>query len=401
MNVKSIISEVEFRPFDHQFLAEHVLDVATRDQVNRLPWRGQFTPDFVDALIKSNDPGTGIVLDPFAGSGTTLQAALRQGRRVVGNELNPAAVILSRTYEMANVSAVERMEHLAALHRDVLSLKAHNEESEELDLKPIGEFIRSRAGIPRMLLETVALLAAGNKKTVNINALKMASTAISSLILSLPADPRECKVYMGDARVLPLESKSVGLVVTSPPYINVFNYHQNYRPVTEALGWQVLPVARAEMGSNRKHRQNRFLTVIQYGQDIAQALQEIRRVCHPGARVVFVVGRESRVLDVAFNNALLVASVAELCGGLEFVRNQERKFMNRYGKLIYEDILTWTVSENAGHSANPTEAGRLVGVEMLERGLSQSSKHAKPFLRAAIRDAEKINPSQVPVFNQI
>jgi DNA modification methylase len=37
-----------------------------------------------------DNSGTGVVLDPFAGSGTTLEVAVRNGRRAIGLELNPA-----------------------------------------------------------------------------------------------------------------------------------------------------------------------------------------------------------------------------------------------------------------------------------------------------------------------
>jgi len=46
----------------------------------------------------------------------------------------------------------------------------------------------------------------------------------------------------------------------------------------EALSWNVLKVAKSEIGSNRKHRSNRFLTVIQFCLDIAQTFNEMVRV---------------------------------------------------------------------------------------------------------------------------
>jgi site-specific DNA-methyltransferase (adenine-specific) len=46
--------------------------------------------------IKSSCPEGGIVLDPFAGSGTTLVVAKRLGRKYIGIELNPKYVELAR-----------------------------------------------------------------------------------------------------------------------------------------------------------------------------------------------------------------------------------------------------------------------------------------------------------------
>ncbi len=42
----------------------------------------------IERMIKSSAPEGGLVLDPFAGSGTTIEAAVKNGRRAVGFELN-------------------------------------------------------------------------------------------------------------------------------------------------------------------------------------------------------------------------------------------------------------------------------------------------------------------------
>ncbi|UJR81462.1 DNA-methyltransferase [Sandaracinus amylolyticus] len=48
-----------------------------------------FPPDLVEPCVLAGCPREGLVLDPFAGSGTTLQVALERGRRALGIELNP------------------------------------------------------------------------------------------------------------------------------------------------------------------------------------------------------------------------------------------------------------------------------------------------------------------------
>ena len=49
-----------------------------------------------------------VVLDPFAGSGTTLQVARRLGRRSVGIELQPEYAALARRRSTADTPALER-----------------------------------------------------------------------------------------------------------------------------------------------------------------------------------------------------------------------------------------------------------------------------------------------------
>lgn len=162
---------------------------------------------------------------------------------------------------------------------------------------------------------------------------------LAGIILGVPYSVKSIKTEMRDARSLSLKDDEADMLLTSPPYINVFNYHQKYRCSAEALGYDVLRAAASEIGSNRKNRGNRFLTVIQYCLDIAGTRHEAVRVCRRGARMIYVVGRESRVMGIPFCNSELIYDIGAEIFGLDFILRQERFFMNRYGKMIYEDIL--------------------------------------------------------------
>lgn len=48
------------------------------------------------ACEHDDDSGRSVVLDPFAGSGTTLKTAVERGRSAIGIELNPEYVALGR-----------------------------------------------------------------------------------------------------------------------------------------------------------------------------------------------------------------------------------------------------------------------------------------------------------------
>ncbi len=48
-----------------------------------------------------------------------------------------------------------------------------------------------------------------------------------TVVEQLPYNPNPCRVLHSDARRLPLDDQSIDLIIISPPYINVFNYHQN------------------------------------------------------------------------------------------------------------------------------------------------------------------------------
>lgn len=83
-------------------------DVAKRPEEKRLKHPAMFSIAFAERLIDTFLPPTGdLILDPFAGSGTTLVAAESRGKRGIGIELSPEYVRLinSRTTSSQGVLA--------------------------------------------------------------------------------------------------------------------------------------------------------------------------------------------------------------------------------------------------------------------------------------------------------
>jgi len=78
----------------------------------------------------------------------------------------------------------------------------------------------------------------------------------------------------------------------------------------ELLDFDILKVAHSEFGSNRKHRGNRFLTVIQYCIDMGQALQSMRNAMKESSELIMIVGRESNVRKTPFYNGDIIQDLA-------------------------------------------------------------------------------------------
>jgi hypothetical protein len=134
------------------------------------------------------------------------------------------------------------------------------------------------------------------------------ASAVLSVLDELAAATGKAECLLRDARDLPVPEASVDAVIASPPYINVFNYHQNYRPATELLGWRPLEAARSEIGANRKHRANRFLTVIQYCLDMWACLKELSRVMRADSPLVLFLG-ELRMYSVRHSKMARLCAV--------------------------------------------------------------------------------------------
>ena len=220
---------------------------------------------------------------------------------------------------------------------------------------------------------------------------------LKRIVLEIPFSPASIKIDMGDSRFLNCRDDTATLLITSPPYINVFNYHQKYRRSVEALGYDVLAIAKNEFGSNRKNRGNRLLTVIQYCIDMALSFKEVIRTCRDGARMIYVVGRESNVLGYSFCNSRLIFEIATQIFEIPFLLRQERVFKNRFGQLIYEDILHFENSKT-GFSPSDEEivsSARSIAVKMLfEKAQMYPDSKNIGFIVEAIEKSEKINRSE-------
>jgi len=100
---------------DRESVPQCDLDIANRVRTNLLPWVGQFSPQLVEELLVAYGQRARVVMDPFVGSGTSLVEAARLGKGAWGNDINPAAAILSRVYRLVNVAPDEREKALASL----------------------------------------------------------------------------------------------------------------------------------------------------------------------------------------------------------------------------------------------------------------------------------------------
>lgn len=321
-----------------------------------------------------------------------------------GFEVNPATWSFSKLYEFTNLPPAEREHPLAELRHRIgkefpIILFSHEElppEEVQDRITRIGQSIGDKTKI--LCNALVVLLDIYNNRLSN-DLVQSKLAALYQLVRRLPYSTAEIKADLQDARNLPLANQSSISLSHPPPYINVFNYHQNYRRSVEVLGWDLLRVARSGIGSNRANRGNRFYTVVQYCIDMANVLQEMARVLKPGARAVLIVGYKSRVLGAPFQNAEIVDCIANELNMFSTVLRQQRVFTNRFGQAIREDILNLKreAYSNGNHLA--ITVGRRVAGEALRRTLDQTPGKNRASLIDAVSSVPDIEGT--PVFNSV
>lgn len=387
-------------PLNRTEIDQSLLNIERKERSNPLPWNGQFSPQFVQVLLDTYAPSGSCVLDPFAGSGTLLLEAASKNLSAFGSDINPAACYLARVYTLANLSlgnrrdACEKFERLLDKHfpRGMPLFGIAPENASARGKRSSLPAIRAAVGQGELSVLLAALLVLCDffAEGVEVTTLHEAWKRLLTVVESLAEAKCPLKVFNADARALPLRRPKVDLVITSPPYVNVLNYHQHFRKTVEALGWQLLRVARSEIGSNRKHRANRFLTVTQYCLDMAQTFGELTRVCKRSARVIFIVGRESRVRGIPFYNGRLIASVAQAVG-LELVMRQERVFTNRFGQSIFEDILHFV--PRLPNFEDSLAGARQIAIDSLKEASDSATGEVLSDIKDAISSAATVEPS--------
>lgn len=395
--VRQLDASFDDIPLDRHTIPQERLDLANRARTSLIPWRGQFSPELVGLLLSTFLGKSGLVVDPFVGSGTTLIESGLRRFSAYGADVNPAAVYAARTAELMNRRPAERSELFDRLHSQLRRLsRSDHGDARMLDL--VRRVLSEASRAETTVLANCLMLAYGAEgKTTNVEALLAAFQRYESISLALPFSPEPLSAVEADARALPLQDGSASLVITSPPYVNVFNYHQHFRQAIEALGHKPLEAARSEIGANRKHRGNRFLTVIQYCLDMWSAFREMRRIIGTTGRALVVVGRESNVRGCRFENARALFGVAAH-SGLALEARMERVFTSRYGTRVYEDILVMAASR-APDDADA--AVRAVAQVQLEKAVPTAKGDVRNDIQEALRAAGDIVPSPLLLVSKV
>jgi len=369
-----------------------VVNIENRKRTNPLQWRGQFSPQLVEAYIQRLPFSNGLIFDPFCGSGTVLIEGMKLGHSVIGAEINSAAVILSNIYSAVLLNKAEKTTLCSQVieWKEKMVIKLDEKKWDESSLRLIADSISTERECIKKYLQTILLMSSKKRGTARIR-LQLGTVRIVKLIQELPYKKTGFEVKLSDARNTLIKSESIDFVFTSPPYINVFNYHQQYRPEVEALGYDVLRNAKSEVGSNRKHRANRLLTVIQYCVDMKEILDEVHRVLKKESLAVLVVGRESNVRKTSFSNSDIIKKICQECCQFEVISINERFFTNRFGQIIYEDIIH--LKPNKSDLFDMKRSPRDIAREALERGLQNCIEEVKEDFVDALKRLDSVKSS--------
>ena len=249
-----------------------------------VPWIAGYSRHFVEDAISRYTSEPGVVLDPFAGVGTTLVEADLAGHEAVGFEINPYAAFASRA--KLNAHHIDSGLLLGTLRQFIEFIdEGMRNEYKPLSVPPKGFRTRAPFYSPRvehkvlLTLDFISRLkypladfyrlafaatmvhysnysyepSLGRKVTVGrpeVDDHDVAQT-IASKVRQMAEDAAwyrkaRDKRFRKDGQIIEksflsdyseLEEGSVDLLVTSPPYLNNYHYNRNTRPHLYWLGF--------------------------------------------------------------------------------------------------------------------------------------------------------------------
>ena len=174
----------------------------------------------------------------------------------------------------------------------------------------------------------------------------------------------------------------------------MFNYHQNFRGIIECFDYNILNVANSEIGSNRKHRSNRYKTVVQYAVDMGHVLYESAKALKTNGKMVYVVGRESNVRKTRFYNSEIILDIVKSISSLNVESINSRSFTNRYGEIIYEDVITISKT-NETEQSNMQKVFSEIGMKHLKKALDYSPDENRNDIISIINGEDKVYESPI------
>lgn len=350
------------------------------------PYPAKFIPQIPRQLIDLYYPGDrSVVLDPFCGSGTTLVEAISLGLDAWGIDLHPLACLISRV----KTSPLEpHFTHTA----EAVIRRARVRMTEDKAIVPYIPNLNHWFRVP--IQEALAALIDEIDRVSSIltkEALRVAFSSIIVRVSNQESDTRYAAVdkkvsiddvfnffdraaanvahsvssfyddffrQCGEARVLNRDilsvspedlPKKVGLVITSPPYPNAYEYWLYHKYRMYWLGMNPIAVKEREIGARPHYFKTKHQDEKDFERQMGRCFWLLSRVMLSNAKACFLVGR-SIIHGREIDNVALLQRAAEP-HGFRFESAVERQipatrktFNPSHGKINKEHVIVFSSS---------------------------------------------------------
>lgn len=357
------------------------------------PFPARMAPDLaLEKIAELTRPGA-VVLDPMCGSGTVPRLAVEEGRRAIACDVDPLAVLITRTackpeWSKGLLERAEKVVRSARSLRDGLPawIQADTNSEEFVEYwfaspqrTALGRLARVLADRPstddplRVALSRLIVTKDGGASLARdtshsrphrvrltnefdvFSGFLQSAARVEKLVSHTDAK-QSASIRTVDARSLAFVKRgSVDLVVTSPPYLNAIDYLRGHRMSLVWLGWQIGDLRAIRGGLIGAERALRAAPeeivamakagvpligelpareqgmVWRFTHDIYRLCRSLSRVTRRGGHLVFVVA-DSHLKGVPVANSALCRLVAQR-HGFEFNEGTVRSLPARHRYL--------------------------------------------------------------------
>jgi len=339
------------------------------------PYAARFIPQIPKKAILSWSKQGDAVLDPFCGCGTALLESVLLCRPAIGIDNNSVACLISRA-KTADYTHQD-LDALTAFLSDLGSILMSSPSTTWIPEYPQLHYWFSEAAIRDLELLRYAI------DQLQDRAKLLALTVFSSIIVRTSNQDREtryvrnlrpyspgsahkwfadrliaaidrarqvvdkpkatCQVIQGDSRDLAqLTESCINLIVTSPPYLNAYDYHKYHRHRLHWIGGDVEFARDLEIGKHDVFTRPNANPDI-YFDDMKRCFCEWNRVLSPGSRALVVVGDAivgGRPIAVADRFTEIAENTGFECEN-QWIRdlNKSKKSFNQGARISKEHLL--------------------------------------------------------------
>ena len=375
-----LIEQIEI--FDDSYKALGKIDWSfsncKQDAISLLhPYPARFIEELPRQLINAlGCPQGTVILDPFCGSGTTLVEAQRVNTPAIGIDLNPIACLISRTKtatleddflstsnsitinaneryknEYIAIPSIPNLDHwfkmdvqkaLSAIMSEILASDTSNATKDALSFALSSIIVRVSNQ------ESDTRYAAIEKNVAAEDVFHSFSSACKKLAIAKQETSFTTPITIFNRDVLKIRSEeishNVGLVITSPPYPNAYEYWLYHKYRMWWLGYDPIAVRSYEIGARPHYQKKNGQTEKDFSREMGQVFELFNDCVVPNGHVCIIIGR-SIIKGRYVDNAAIITEVATRNGYVSIAKipreiAQTRKSFNlSYGKITTESIL--------------------------------------------------------------
>ena len=322
----------------------------------------------IEHLYKSQQ---GCIFDPFCGSGVTLEEAQKRGYASVGVDLNPIACLISRVRTRSLdtsfmdtcksiVAACKNADYTATIP-DMPNINHWFNPNIQQALALLKEKIEQYWELPcydalNFCFSSIIVKVSNQDSDTRYAFRDKGKTATDVYTYFIHSAKKLCKVRNVPVRAmanvinknaLKLTPEDIpgkiGLVITSPPYPNAYEYWLYHKYRMFWLGYNPIKVKNEEIGTRSQYFKKSKYEGYDFAIQINELLKTLYPMCTNGAYLCFVIGR-SKIHGQIYNNDELIAEIGKNLGYQHITTitreiNSKRKSFNLSHARIKEEYI--------------------------------------------------------------